>query len=84
SVVVTVDGDGVLGWGTLPGGIDADDSVAGQVTFFGAATAAAYRDLLQSLTLTSSVPGLKSVSFAVTDVDGNSNVLPAATVVTVV
>ncbi|ORV90023.1 beta strand repeat-containing protein [Mycolicibacterium iranicum] len=83
SVVVTVDGGGVLGW-TLSGGIDADDSVAGQVTFSGAATAAAYQDLLQSLTLTSSVPGLKSVSFAVTDVDGNSNVLPAATVVTVV
>ncbi|MCZ0732594.1 hypothetical protein, partial [Mycolicibacterium iranicum] len=32
SVVVTVTGDGVLGW-TLSGGIDADDSVAGQVTF---------------------------------------------------
>ncbi|MCZ0732600.1 hypothetical protein, partial [Mycolicibacterium iranicum] len=40
SVVVTVDGDGVFGWGALPGGIDADDSVAGQVTFTGAASAA--------------------------------------------
>ncbi|MCZ0732565.1 hypothetical protein, partial [Mycolicibacterium iranicum] len=84
SVVVTVDGDGVLGWGALPGGLDADDSVAGQVTFSGAATAAAYQDLLQSLTLTSASTGVSTVSFTVTDVDGNSNVLPAATAVTVV
>ena len=83
SVVVTVDGGGVLGW-TLSGGIDADDSVAGQVTFSGAATAAVYQQVLQSLTLTSASTGVSTVSFTVTDFDGNSNVLPAATAVTVV
>ncbi|WP_165762752.1 hypothetical protein, partial [Mycolicibacterium iranicum] len=84
SVVVTVDGDGVFGWGALPGGLDADDSVAGQVTFSGAASAAVYQQVLQSLTLTSAAPGLQTVSFEVTDVDGNTNAVPAGTVVTVV
>ncbi|MBX7448074.1 hypothetical protein GR927_08725 [Mycolicibacterium sp. 3033] len=84
SVVVTVDGDGVLGWGTLPDGIDADDQTPGQVTFTGAASAATYQTLLQSVTVTSATPGLSTVSFTVTDVDGNPNALPAATVVTVV
>ncbi|MCV7055340.1 hypothetical protein [Mycolicibacterium gilvum] len=43
-----------------------------------------YQQLLQSVTLTSTAPGLKSVSFSVTDVDGNPSVVPAATVVTVI
>ncbi|MCZ0732592.1 hypothetical protein, partial [Mycolicibacterium iranicum] len=63
---------------------DADDSVAGQVTFTGAASAAVYQQVLQSLTVTSAAPGLQTVSFEVTDVDGNANAVPAFTVVTVV
>ncbi|MHA0289063.1 Ig-like domain-containing protein [Mycobacterium sp. C3-094] len=84
SVVVTVTGGGTLGWAGLPAGITADDSVSGQVTFTGAATAAVYQQLLQSITLTSATPGLQSVSFTVTDVDGNTAALPAVTAVTVV
>ncbi|MCG7593214.1 Ig-like domain-containing protein [Mycobacterium sp. PSTR-4-N] len=84
SVVVTVTGGGTLGWAGLPAGITADDSVSGQVTFAGAASAATYQTLLQSITLTSATPGLQSVSFTVTDVDGNPNALPAVTAVTVV
>ena len=67
-----------------PDEIDADDSVASQVTFSGAASAAVYQQVLQSVTLTSATAGVQTVSFEVTDVDGNTNVLPAATAVTVV
>ncbi|MBB2990794.1 hypothetical protein FHR72_002267 [Mycolicibacterium iranicum] len=73
----------VLGWGELPDGFEVSTS-AGSVTFTGAATAAVYQQILQSVTLTSSTAGLKSVSFTVTDVDGNANAVPAGTVVTVV
>ncbi|WP_024445758.1 beta strand repeat-containing protein, partial [Mycolicibacterium iranicum] len=81
---VTVTWDGVLGWGALSGGISADDQTPGQVTFTGAASAAVYQQVLQSITLTSGTAGISTVSFAVTDADGNTNALSAATTVTVV
>ncbi|WP_156448700.1 hypothetical protein [Mycobacterium sp. NAZ190054] len=85
SAIVTVAdpaaGD-VLGWGTVPEGISAEYA-EGVLTFTGAASVDAYRELLQSVTLTSTGGGIKSVSFAVTDIEGNTNTVPAGTVVTV-
>ncbi|MGQ9406833.1 hypothetical protein [Mycolicibacterium gilvum] len=84
TVTVTDPAEGdVLSWGEVPDGFDVTPG-AGTVTFTGAASAQVYQQLLQSVTLTSTAPGLKSVSFSVTDVDGNPSVVPAATVVTVV
>ncbi len=84
TVTVTDPADGdVLSWGEVPDGFDVTTG-AGTVTFSGAASAAIYQQLLQSVTLTSTAAGLKSVSFAVADVDGNPSVVPAGTVVTVV
>ncbi|QZT62108.1 beta strand repeat-containing protein, partial [Mycolicibacterium austroafricanum] len=75
--------DDVLGWGGLPTGVTAGYA-AGVLTFTGVASVADYQQLLQSVTLTSSGAGLKSVSFAVVDADGTASVVPAGTVVTVV
>ncbi|MGP4059025.1 hypothetical protein ACTWP6_30190, partial [Mycobacterium sp. 4D054] len=86
SATVTVNNasaDDVLGWGSVPEGISAEYS-GGVLTFTGAASVAVYQQLLQSVTLTSTGAGLKSVSFAVTDAQGNTSAVPAGTVVTVV
>ncbi|MGQ9406831.1 beta strand repeat-containing protein [Mycolicibacterium gilvum] len=85
TIVDPAEGD-VLSWGGLPQGVSTVgfDAESGTVTFTGAASAAIYQQLLQSVTLTSTAPGVKSVSFAVADVDGNPSVVPAGTVVTVV
>ncbi len=86
SATVTVNNasaDDVLGWGSVPEGISAAYS-GGVLTFTGAASVAVYQQLLQSVTLTSTGAGLKSVSFVVVDADGNASAVPAATVVTVV
>ncbi|KKO60897.1 hypothetical protein WN67_31325, partial [Mycolicibacterium obuense] len=72
----------VLGYGTLPTGVTATVT-GGSVTFVGAATVAAYQQLLQSVTLTSADVGVKTVTFAVTDDQSESSV-PVSTVVTVV
>ncbi|MGB2922319.1 MAG: hypothetical protein WBC15_20070, partial [Mycobacterium sp.] len=72
-----------FGWGTLP--TDVTASVAGgMLTFTGAATAAEYQQLLQSVTLTSAEAGIKTVTFAVVDADGNPSLVPAISTVTVV
>ncbi|WP_407661978.1 beta strand repeat-containing protein, partial [Mycolicibacterium chlorophenolicum] len=81
SATVSVDGTGVLGYGTLPSGVIATAG-SGSVTFTGAASVAAYQQLLQSITLASSAAGITTVTFTVTDDQGESSV-PAATVVTV-
>ncbi len=73
----------VLGWGAVPEGIAAEYS-GGVLTFAGLASVAVYQQLLQSVTLTSTGAGLKSVSFAVVDADGNASTVPAGTVVTIV
>ncbi|ADT97764.1 hypothetical protein Mspyr1_10790 [Mycolicibacterium gilvum Spyr1] len=84
TVTITDPADGdVLSWGEVPDGFDVTTG-AGSVTFSGAASAAVYQQILQSVRLTSTGAGLKLVSFAVTDVDGNPSVVPAGTVVTVV
>ncbi|WP_218002894.1 hypothetical protein, partial [Mycolicibacterium chlorophenolicum] len=81
SATVTLDGAGVLGYGTLPSGVTATPGTS-SVTFFGAASVAAYQQLLQSVTLTSSAAGITTVTFTVTDDQGESSV-PATTAVTV-
>ncbi|QZT62109.1 Ig-like domain-containing protein, partial [Mycolicibacterium austroafricanum] len=53
--------DDVLGWGGLPTGVTAGYA-AGVLTFTGVASVADYQQLLQSVTLTSSTPGIKAVS----------------------
>ncbi|WP_460359381.1 hypothetical protein [Mycobacterium sp. ZZG] len=73
----------VLAWGSVPTGVDAHYA-DGVLTFTGNASVEVYQQLLQSVTLTSTSPGLKSVSFAVTDAQGNTSTVPAGTVVTVV
>ncbi|WP_347133188.1 hypothetical protein [Mycobacterium sp. DL] len=86
SATVTLSSPGVgdsFGWGTLPGTVAANVS-GGVLTFTGTASVAEYRDLLASVTLTSATAGIKSVTFAVTDSDGNESVVPAITAVTVV
>ncbi|PEG43775.1 hypothetical protein CRI77_04130 [Mycolicibacterium duvalii] len=87
SATVTVNdaaADDVLSWGDLPTGVSAAVGEDGVVTFTGAASAAAYQQLLQTVTLTSEDIGVKTVSFAVIDDQGKTNVTPAATVVTIV
>lgn len=81
--VTGADAEEVLGWGELPEGITASVK-DGTVTFTGPASVAAYQQLLQTLTLTSDDIGIKTVSFAVTDDQGKTNLTPAATVVTIV
>ncbi|MGE2737028.1 Ig-like domain-containing protein [Mycolicibacterium vaccae] len=86
SATVTITGAAagdVLGHAVLPTGLTADYA-DGVLTFRGAATVSEYQALLASVTLTSAEAGLKAISFAVTDAQGNTNVVPAATVVTVV
>ncbi|MEZ0342033.1 hypothetical protein ACAG25_18870 [Mycobacterium sp. pV006] len=74
----------VLGFtASLPTGVDVSYA-AGSITFSGGATVAAYRELLQSVTLTSTTGAVKAVSFSVTDDEDNVSVIPAATLVTVV
>ncbi|WP_162938373.1 Ig-like domain-containing protein [Mycobacterium kyogaense] len=80
SATVTASG-GTIGYGTLPSGVTATQG-AGSVTFTGAASVAAYQDLLQSITLTASSAGIVSVSFTVIDDQGKASV-PATSVVTV-
>ncbi|MCG7580811.1 hypothetical protein, partial [Mycolicibacterium sp. OfavD-34-C] len=58
--------------------------VGGVLTFTGSASVVEYQQLLASVALTSGSAGVKSVSFAVVDAQGNASALPAATVVTVV
>ncbi len=79
SATVTVvggDADDVLGYGSLPPNVIATPG-AGSVTFTGAASVAEYQQLLQSVTLTSSGTGIKTVTFTVVDDQGGSSV-PAA------
>ncbi|MFB1294841.1 Ig-like domain-containing protein [Mycobacterium sp. pW049] len=88
SATVTVVGANpgdVLSWGTLPSGVSttATSGAGSTVTFTGAASAQVYQSVLQSLTVTSAAAGVKTVTFSVTDVDGNSSI-PSATLVTVV
>ncbi|MCV7366435.1 hypothetical protein H7K09_03000 [Mycolicibacterium duvalii] len=66
----------------MPQNVDADFT-GGVLTFTGDATVAEYQALLASVTLTSQAPGLKAVSFTVTDAQDNVSTLPAGTVVTV-
>ncbi len=86
SATVTLNDAGAgdsFGWGTLPTDVSAS-VVGGVLTFTGAATAAEYQQLLQSVTLTSAEAGIKTVTFAVVDADGNESLVPAISVVTVV
>ncbi|MGE2731644.1 Ig-like domain-containing protein [Mycolicibacterium vaccae] len=74
----------ILGYtAALPDGVTVEYA-DGALTFTGAASAATYQGLLQSVTITSTAPGVKTITFAVTDGEGNTSVLPAGTVVTVV
>ncbi|WP_133414969.1 beta strand repeat-containing protein [Mycolicibacterium obuense] len=73
--------DGTLNYGTLPSGVTATPGT-NSVTFTGAASVAAYQELLQSITLTASSAGIVTVSFTVVDDQGKSSV-PATTAVTV-
>ena len=86
SATVTVDDAGdVLGYdaGLLPGTVSAG-FVGGVLSFTGSASVAEYEQLLASVTLTSNTAGVKTVSFALVDGQGNASVVPAATLVTVV
>ncbi|WP_460688208.1 beta strand repeat-containing protein, partial [Mycolicibacterium hippocampi] len=86
SATVTLNDAGAgdsFGWGTLPTDVSASVS-GGVLTFTGAATAAEYQQLLQSVTLTSADAGIKTVTFAVVDGDGNESLVPAISAVTVV
>ncbi|MEW5811272.1 MAG: hypothetical protein AB1925_17670, partial [Actinomycetota bacterium] len=80
SATVTTSG-GTLNYGALPSGVTATPG-AGSVTFTGAASVAAYQELLQSITLTSSSAGIETVTFTITDDQGETSV-PVTTVVTV-
>ncbi|KKE98141.2 beta strand repeat-containing protein, partial [Mycolicibacterium obuense] len=80
SATVTASG-GTIGYGTLPSGVTATPG-AGSVTFTGAASVAAYQQLLQSITLTSGGAAIVTVTFAVVDDQGEASV-PASSVVTV-
>src|SRR5207249_1484722 len=66
-----VPAEDVLGFGALPGGVTADTSVPGTITFTGAASLASYQNLLRSVTFrnTSDNPaaGDRTVSFTATD-----------------
>ncbi len=81
SATVTTSG-GSLSYGTLPSGVTATPS-GNSVTFTGAASVSVYQQLLQLVTLTSASPAIATVSFSVTDDQGQSSV-PASTIVTVV
>ena len=86
SATVSVDDAGdVLGYdaGLLPGTVSAG-FVGGVLSFTGSASVAEYEQLLASVTLTSNTAGVKTVSFALVDGQGNASVVPAATLVTVV
>ncbi|MEW5813470.1 MAG: hypothetical protein AB1925_28935, partial [Actinomycetota bacterium] len=80
SATVSTSG-GTLNYGALPSGVTATPGT-GSVTFTGAASVAAYQDLLQSITLTSSTTGIETVTFTITDDQGNTSV-PVTTAVTV-
>ena len=54
------------------------------MTFTGTASVAEYEALLASVTLSASSAGIRTVSFTVTDAEGNESVLPAAVTVTTV
>ncbi|MCV7057874.1 hypothetical protein [Mycolicibacterium gilvum] len=73
TIVDPAEGD-VPSWGGLPQGVSTVgfDAESGTVTFTGVASAQVYQQLLQSVMLTSTAAGLKSVSFSVTDVAGVS------------
>ena len=86
SATVTVDdADDAVSFDSdlLPDGVTAE-FVGGVLTFTGSASVVEYQQLLASVTLTAADAGVKTVSFAVVDAQGNSSALPAATVVTVV
>ncbi|WP_435404529.1 hypothetical protein, partial [Mycolicibacterium obuense] len=78
---VTATGGGTIGYGTLPSGVTATPGT-NSVTFTGAASVAAYEQLLQSITVTAGSAGIVTVSFTVVDDQGKSSV-PATTAVTV-
>ncbi|GFM24598.1 uncharacterized protein PO2_contig-042-36 [Mycobacterium sp. PO2] len=79
------DSGGVLDFDTslLPEDVSAEFA-GGVLTFTGSASVSEYQQLLASVTLTAAGAGVSTVSFAVTDAQGNPNAVPAATVVTVV
>ncbi|KKE98406.1 hypothetical protein WN67_29445, partial [Mycolicibacterium obuense] len=81
SATVTATGGGTIGYGTLPSGVTATQG-AGSVIFTGAASIAAYQQLLQSITLTASSAAIVTVTFSVVDDQGEASV-PATSVVTV-
>jgi hypothetical protein len=85
SATVTIEnpeaGD-VLGYGSVPTGVTVSTG-ANSVTFTGLASVADYQQLLQSITLTSTTAGIRSVTFTVVDDQGNQSDA-AATAVTVV
>ncbi|GAA1185944.1 hypothetical protein GCM10009645_15250 [Mycolicibacterium poriferae] len=86
SATVTVDdADDVLGFDSdlLSENVSAEFA-GGVLTFTGSASVVEYQQLLASVTLTAADAGVKTVSFAVVDSQGNASALPAATVVTVV
>ena len=88
SATVTIgdpDGGDVLDYDTaqVPGSVTAQ-LVDGVLSFTGSASVAEYQQLLASVTLTAGSAGVKTVSFAVVDAQGNESVVPAGTVVTVV
>ena len=70
----------------MPAGWAGNTPVAGPgpVTFTGTASVADYEALLASVTLSASSAGIRTVSFTVTDAEGNESVLPAAVTVTTV
>ena len=77
------DAGDVLAFGNAPSGVSGVfDSGTGTLTFTGSATLAEYQTLLQSVTLAAGESGIRTVSFAVTDAEGNASV-PGLTVVTV-
>ncbi|WP_236694359.1 hypothetical protein, partial [Mycolicibacterium obuense] len=65
--------DGTLNYGTLPSGVTATPGT-NSVTFTGAASVAAYQELLQSITVTAGSAGIVTVSFTVVDDQGKSSV----------
>ena len=70
----------------MPAGWTGNTPVAGPgpVTFTGTASVAEYEALLATVTVSASSAGIRTVSFTVTDAEGNESVLPAAVTVTTV
>ncbi|WP_304113993.1 hypothetical protein [Mycolicibacterium bacteremicum] len=82
TITVGLDGSDELTF-TGSGGITGS-YVAGVLTLSGNASASAYQTVLQSVSFSTDIAGVRTISFQVTDVAGQQAALPGVTAVTVV